>query len=318
MKFHHINVYNINELVPRWAIDPFSLARHLDDLFSTEEGRKLAPTDSALYEPLDFWIEVNALASPPTVRVCTPDDNVNLNGHLIVTCSSIAHERAQIDVPLNPIFKGYEGLASTYSVYLHSFQTEVPLGYVGMTKQRWFDRYAQHISSARSGSSLLFHQALRQHPTAEVLHKVFLCELDHDAALEHEEEFVGMFSLYPLGLNMIPGGRAGFAYLAKLGMNAKSAEARDSLVEQLAARESIEGRPNPLCAARWATDSAFVERVVCGHSGRLTVEQVHLIRLGASFGKSPSDLVRESSARNIRQVQNVLAGRTYGRIKQGG
>ena len=258
------------------------------------------------------------MASPPTVSVCAPDDNVNNNGHLVVTCSSIAHERAQIELPLNPIFRGYERLAGTYSVYLHSFQTEVPLGYVGMTKQRWFDRYAQHISSARSGSPLLFHRALCQHLTADILHKIFLCKLDHDSALEFEEEFVGMVGLYPLGLNMIPGGRAGFAYLAKIGMNARSAETRDSIVEQLAARESIDGRPNPLCAARWATDSAFVERVVCGHSGRLTVEQVHLIRIGASCGKPLCDLARESSARNIRQVRNVLAGKTYARIKQDG
>lgn len=318
MKFHYINVHNVNELVPKWAIDPFTLSRTLNRLFSTEEARQLVPTGTAVYKSLKFWIEVDALASPPTVRVCTPDDNVKLNGHLIIICSSMAHEQAQIDVPLNPVFKGYEGLAGTYSVYLHSFQTEVPLGYVGMTKQRWFDKYAQHISSARLGSPFLFHQALRQHHAVMVLHKLFFCELDYEGALEHEEEFVGMFGLYPLGLNMIPGGRAGFAYLAKLGMEAKSAEARDSVVEQLSTRESIEGRPNPLCAARWASDSTFVERVVCGHSGRLTVQQVHLIRLGASLGKSLSDLVRESSARNIRQVQNVLVGRTYARIKQGG
>ncbi len=318
MKFSRINVHNVHELVPHWAIDPFVLARHLDDLFSTERGSQIAPTGPALYKSLDFWIEVDALASPPTVRVCTPDDHVNLNGHLIITCSSMAHERAQIDVPLNPIFKGYEHLAGTYSVYMHSFQTEVPLGYVGMTKQRWFERYAQHISSARTGSPFLFHQALRKHHEEQVLHKVFMCELDHDRALEYEEEWVGMFGLYPLGLNMIPGGRAGFAYLAKLGLEARSAEARDSFVEQLSTRESLEGRPNPLCAARWENDSSYVERVVCGHSGRLTVEQVQLIRLGASLGKSLSTLAAETAARNVRQVQNVLAGRTYARIKKGG
>lgn len=318
MKFSCINVHNVHELVPQWAIDPLVLARHLDGLFSTERGGELLPTGSAVYKALSFWIEVDALTSPPTVRVCTPDDQVNLNGHLIITCSSVAHEQAQIDVPLNPIFKGYESIAGTYSVYMHSFQTEVPLGYVGMTKQRWFDRYAQHISSARTGSPFLFHQALRKHPGEQVLHKVFMCELDHDRALEYEEEWVGMFGLYPLGLNMILGGRAGFAYLAKLGLEARTAEARDSIVEQLSTRESLEGRPNPLCAARWESDADYVERVICGHSGRLTVEQVQLIRLGACLGKSLSTLAQETSARNIRQVQNVLAGRTYARIKQDG
>ena len=157
MKFRCINVHNVHELVPPWAIDPFTLAKHLDGLFLTERGQQLCPVGDNVYHTLGFWIEVDATASPPTIRVCTPDDQVNLNGHLVITCTSPANDRAQIDVPLNPIFKGYERIAGTYSVYLHSFQTETPLGYVGMTKQRWFDRYNQHLSAARNGSPLLFH-----------------------------------------------------------------------------------------------------------------------------------------------------------------
>jgi len=315
MKFHNINVHNVNELVPSWAINPYSLARHLDGIFSKGPGAKLLPAGNRVYRSLDFWIEVDALATPPEVRVCTPDDLVNLNGHLILTCSSIAHNRAQIDLPLNPIFKGYTKISKKYLVYLHSFQTETPLGYVGMTKQRWFDRYSQHVSSAKSGSNLLFHQALRQHLSVQVLHKVFICELDHEAALEFEEEWVGMVSLYPLGLNMIPGGRAGFAYLASLGLQPRTSEDRDRLLEKLSDRESVEGRPNPLCAARWASDVDFVERVICGHSGRLTARQVRIIRLGAALGKTSDIIAEEISAKNLRQVKNVLSGRTYSRIK---
>jgi len=280
MKFSCINVHNIHELIPSWAIDPFALARHLDDLLTTERGAYLVPTGSEVYQSLQFWIEIDATATPPTVRVCTPDDQVNLNGRLIVTSRSVVNELSQIDVPLNPIFKGYSRLDGTYSVYLHSFQTETPIGYVGMTKQRWFDRYAQHVSSARTGSPYLFHKALREHQSAQIFHKVFMCDLDQSHALECEEEWVEMFGLYPLGLNMIPGGKAGFSYLAKLGLHAKTSEERDSTLEQLSARESLVGRPNPLCAARWESDPNFVERVICGHSGRLSVEQVQLIRLG--------------------------------------
>jgi hypothetical protein len=318
MKFSCINIHNVNELVPSWAIDPLSLARQLGQMFSSGSGLELMPKGDAVYRPLGFWIEVDATASPQTVRVCTPDESVNLNGHLVIKCSSLAHPHAQIDLPLNPIFKGYERIAGSYSVYLHSFQTETPLGYVGMTKQRWFDRYSQHLSSAKAGSHLLFHQALRKHLDVTVMHKVFMCELSHDAALQYEEEWVAMFGLYPIGLNMIPGGLAGFKYLASLGLQAKSVEDRDVLLEQVAARESIEGRPNPLCAARWATDEAFVERVICGHSGRLTAEQVRQIRLGAAFGRSPEELMAGVSARNLRQVRNVLSNKTYSRIRSGG
>jgi hypothetical protein len=317
MKFNRINVHNVHSLIPTWAIDPFVLARHLDGLFSTEQGKELAPIESAAYQSLPFWIEVNATKNSPEVRVCTPDKHVNLNGHLIVTCRSVLNELAQIDVPLNPIFKGYDRLEGTYSVYLHSFQTETPIGYVGMTKQRWFDRYAQHVSSARTGSPYLFHRAIREHQGSQILHKVFICDLDHSHALEYEEEWVGMFGLYPLGLNMIPGGRAGFAYLGKLGRQAQTSEERDLAVEQLSTRETLEGRPNPLCAARWEADLNFVERVICGHSGRLSVEQIQLIRIGASLGKSIELLALESAARNLRQVKNVLSGKTYQRITRG-
>lgn len=317
MKFNRINVHNVLALIPSWAIDPFALARHLDGMFSTEPGAELAPVGSAVYESLPFWIEVDATATPPTVRISTPDDQVNLNGRLIIKCRSVVNELAQIDVPLNPIFKGHDRLEGTYSVYLHSFQTETPIGYVGMTKQRWFDRYGQHVSSARTGSPFLFHQAIREHLGCQVLHKVFICELDHSRALEYEEEWVGMFGLYPLGLNMIPGGKAGFAYLARLGLQARTSEERDMALEQLSARASLDGRPNPLCAARWESDPSFVERVICGHSGRLSVEQVRLIRFGASLGKSIESLALESAALNLRQVKNVLSGRTYQRIRHG-
>ncbi|MDZ4076531.1 MAG: hypothetical protein U1E04_17480 [Hylemonella sp.] len=315
MKFTHINVHNVHELIPPWAIDPFILSKHLDGLFLTESGARLAPTGAALYQPLPFWVEVNVNTTPQTVRVCTPDNSVNLSGRLILICRSVANELAQIDVPLNPIFKGYDRIEGKYSVYLHSFQTETPIGYVGMTKQRWFNRYAQHISSARTGSPYLFHRAIREHQGCEILHKVFVCELDHSNALECEEEWVGMFGLYPLGLNMIPGGKAGFAYLSKLGLQAKTSEERDASLERLSACESLEGRTNPLCAARWESDPSFAERVICGHSSRLSVAQIQLIRLGASFGKSVEQLTLESAALNSRQVKNLVSGRTYQRIK---
>ena len=316
MKFKHINIHNLSDLLPTWAINTIPLARKLDDLFDTTEGLTLVPKGDAIYAPLAFWIEVDASQANPYIRICTPDDVVNLNGRLIVTCGSNTHSNVQLDLPLNPIFKGYDRISGHYCIYMHSFQTEVPLGYVGMTKQRWFERYSQHLSSSRNGSPYLFHRALREHPSAAVLHKVFYCELSHDYALQYEEELVQMFCLYPLGLNMIPGGKAGFAYLGQLGMKARNAEERDALVEAISARSSIEGRPNPLCAARWATDSDFAERVICGHSGRLTVEQVKAIHMHSSSNHSIARIMSNVGARNARQVKNVLEGKTYSRVRK--
>lgn len=315
MKFRRINVHNVNELVPSWAIEPFTLAKTLEETLSRPEGQQFVPTGEAVYKTLGFWIEVDALAEPPSLRACLPDDEIDLSGHLIITCRSKLHEHAQIDLPLNPIFKGYERIAGRHTVYLHSFQTDVPLGYTGITKNRWFDRYSQHISSANSGSALLFHQALTKHQNVKIFHKVFFCDLAYESALEQEEEFVRMFSLYPLGLNMIPGGKAGFEYLGRLGVKVRNSEERDDCVERLTSRESIEGRPNPLCAARWETDPDFAERVICGHSGRLSGEQVRLIRLGAACGMTSSAIALELGDSNVRQVQNVIEGKTYGRIQ---
>ena len=314
MKFDYVNVHNIVELVPEWATDPLLVARTLDRMFSTPEGLELMPSGDAVYQPLEFWVEVDATAAPSSFRICVPDGDADLRGQVVITCQSLAHEKAQILLPLNPFMKGYTRIQGKHCVYLHSFQTETPIGYIGITKQRWFERYGQHLSSAKAGSPFLFHRGLREHLNQAVLHRVFLCELDLDQAYSAEEDFVRMFSMYPLGFNMIPGGRAGFAYLAKLGLQARSAEERDNLTEDLSAKSSLRGRANPLCAALWEKDPNFVERVICGHSGRLTADQIRLLRAGASLGRSIAILVAESGASNERQVRDLLAGRTYRRI----
>lgn len=129
-----------------------------------------------------------------------------------------------------------------------------------------------------------------------------------------EEEFVENLSLYPLGLNMIPGGFAGIRYLSTLGITARNAAERDEQMEALAARENVDGKPNPLCAARWVADQDFVNRVICGHSGRLTVAQVRQIRLHASFGRAVRD-VSNVTGSSVSQVKRVLSGDAYGRVK---
>lgn len=315
MKFRHISIKNLEQLVPSWSINTYSLGRTMDSLFDTPEGNQLFSRGDDVYRKLGFWIEVNASIETPTIRFCTPDEQVDLSGNLIIITNPIIGSSAQIEVPLNPVLKGYEAIEGKHVVYCHSFQTDVPLAYIGVSKKPWYERLSQHISSARDGSSYLFHQAIIKHQDTQVLHKVFLCELDYESAMELEEEFVENMSLYPLGLNMIPGGNAGIKYLHKLGFVVKSASQKDKTTEQLASRESLAGKPNPLCAARWASDAEFVERVICGHSGRLTGEQVRTIRLLVTFGKTTEQITNLVSARNKRQVSGVLNDKTYSRIQ---
>lgn len=317
MKFKHIHIKNFQQLVPRWACDVFALARTLDEQLGTPEGRMLLPRGTDVFSSLGFWVEADFSSDSPeewSMRGCTPDDGVDLCGRLIIITKSVCGSGAQVDVPLNPLLKGYVNIEGSHSLYCHSFQTETPIAYIGITKRPWHKRLSQHIASAKSGSRYLFHRALREHAGTAILHRVLLCELDQDQAFDLEEEFVEMMSLYPLGLNMIPGGSAGIRYLHKLGIDARNASERDKAVIDLAERETLEGRPNPLCAARWASDPDFVERVICGHSGRLTAEQVRTIRLHASFGFSAEKIKDLVGARNIRQVNGVLSEKHYSRI----
>lgn len=309
MKFANLNPSNVKNLIPSWAGDVYQLMTSVDglltELFSLNRKMKPANWD----RKLGFWIDANLDTGKISVQV--PDHEVADKlylGKLVIDTGPHT-----IVLPLNAMMKGSAELRDMHCVYSHSILTETPLTYIGITKQRWFDRWAQHKRSAETGSGYIFHSALRQHIDCRVVHKVLLCELPYDAAMHFEEEFVNECSLYPIGLNMIPGGFAGLKYLHKLGISAKSAAERDAAIESVASRENIDGKPNPLCAARWASDQDYINRVICGHSGRLTVDQVRSIRLLSQFDKSANEISLITGA-NLKQVLSVSAGKYYGKV----
>jgi hypothetical protein len=315
MKFAHVNVDNLRHLIPAWSINPVSLARAIDGLLSDEKAAHFRRNGGKVYDNLPFWVEVDANTEPVIVRIMVPDNDIDLCGNLIVNTDPIICNKAQIIVPLNPVFKDYEDISSGYVVYLHSFQTETHLGYIGVSKHAWFERLSQHISSARNGSHYLFHGGIINHQSVEILHRVFFCGLDIENAMKLEEDLVAMFTLYPLGLNMIPGGYAGIRYLSKLcKTNINTPSERDTEIERISNISSLLGKPNPLCAARWASDQDFVNRVICGHSGRLTPEQIRTIRLHTSFGTRIEEIAAVINVSNINRVKKVINNKTYGRV----
>lgn len=79
-------------------------------------------------------------------------------------------------------------------------------------------------------------------------------------------------------------------------------------------RPTIEGRPNPLCSARWNSDPDYVARVICGHSGRLTVEQIRMIRALHVACRTDEDIAILAATRNVAQVRRLLSDRTYSRV----
>lgn len=311
MKFKRVNPHNFEWLIPPWVQEPMALARDIDILLDKYLSGRVLHFDSYLR----FWIDLDSNGDTWKARIATPlstDDEI-INGFINFNC-----EKWHVSVPLNPLLKGCPDIDSTksngtHSLYIHTFDAEVPLPYVGVTKQRWFDRLAQHESAARCNSPFLFHRAIRDHAGKKIYHRVMFTEISYDTAMKLEESWVEMMGLYPLGLNMIPGGFAGLKYLHTLGINAKTVAERDAEVERAAGEEFIDGRANPLCAARWAMDQDFINRIICGHSGRLTTDQVRKIKMLTAVGKS-AESIAESVNDNAERVSRVIRGKRYGRV----
>ena len=254
--------------------------------------------------------------------------------------------RSMIAVPISYVVNQSENFTRQYVIYVHSISSkdvytpseveDFTLNYIGLTKQGWRKRFSQHMSNARSGSPLLFHKALRDHyvGSSVVAHRVVtVCETEKEAMdaeellveggekedFENADAFVGMDgwvfgTLYPKGLNMIPGGYAGLRVLHKMGAmkNNKpfNVEQRDKI---LMSHVQKEGRSNPLLAAHWENED-YATKIICGPEDRLKPHQIQEARTLGFLGREPAEIVKIVGAKNERQIQNLLAARTYSRI----
>ena len=218
------------------------------------------------------------------------------------------------------------------------------LSYIGITKQGWQKRFSQHLSSAKRGSRTYFHRALRDfYPGANLVqHRILDIVDSEDAALDAEEMWVDgvqpndefyeslqntfkdddawvFGTLYPKGLNMIRGGKAGLKDLHKMGALERNipitVDAKeDALMRQLAKDERL-GRPNPLLAAHWQNDD-YAMKIICGPEGRLNPDQIYEARTLNVLGRNTAEIAKVIGAKNERQVKNLLDGKTYSRIKR--
>jgi hypothetical protein len=223
---------------------------------------------------------------------------------------SISTPQHVLLVPIPLLMRGRPEVRETNTVYYHGFN-EPAETYIGITQNRWAERFAQHRYSANSGSPYLFHRKMRSNE-GPMVHRVIASGLSRDAAMAMEESLVED-TLYPRGLNMIPGGYAGLKYLHSLGLRKTTAWDKDIVVERLPRLETIDGRPNPLCAARWQTDQNFVNKVICGHGARLTVEHVREARLMSDKGLT-GFAIAASLCRSEDQIMRLLRGKTYTRV----
>ena len=137
---------------------------------------------------------------------------------------------------------------------------------------------------------------------------------DPDAFKEGEKWVFG--TLYPKGLNMIPGGYAGLKVLHKMGVMKDNqpfnVDQRDNLLIEGLKRG---GQANPLLAAHW-NDEDYATKVICGPEGRLQPPQIQEARTLGLLGRETSEITDIVGAKNERQIKSLLQGSTYSRIKK--
>jgi hypothetical protein len=234
--------------------------------------------------------------------------------------------RVLIDVPIAAILRSQKDISGLHQVYSHSYVHDeagetIPPGmaYIGVTRRGWRARWSEHVRSSERGSRYRFHQAIRHWAdrALTVHHNVLACGQTEAEAMALEEQMVGLETLYPKGLNMIPGGYAGLKYLRQIGAAGAnervSADDKQDIVNRFFETASRKGLPNPLAAANWC-DPSYAEKVICGADDRLKPDQIRNARFLASLGKSTDDIVSEIGARNKPQVQRLLSGSTYSRV----
>lgn len=241
---------------------------------------------------------------------------------IIVECNGL---REVTVLPLLMVVNGAPDYSNYHQVYQHHFvrdgddQRIANSCYTGVTKRGWRTRWSEHLRSAESGSHYRFHRAIRQWQgvARATTHMVVALCPSESAAMDIEEGLVERDSLYPLGLNMIPGGRSGLAYLRKIGAIGANervgVDDRQSIINRFFERATRKGLPNPLAAANWL-DAHYAERVICAGPDRLKAQQIRDARFFASMGRDAADIAQRVGARNVAQIERVLSGSTYSRI----
>ena len=227
----------------------------------------------------------------------------------------------------------YSNLLSKQEHYQHK-----ALVYVGITKQTWQKRYHRHFCDSGRGSNLLFHRALRSEmgKIGVIEHIVERAGLTEKQAFEIEEKEVekrSLHSLYPNGLNMIPGGYAGLKYVhqyaTRTGFSLNSKLTVDNIESVLVdvQRHNLNKQfqtsdiqqVNAKIARLWAEDIDYRINVMTNHHNRFSFRQIQAARIwhacGWSFEKIHNYLQKLDSRKiNREQLACLLRGETYASI----
>lgn len=236
-----------------------------------------------------------------------------------------------ISVPLQVLMTGYGDVSEGHQGYAHRLTFMDHSGgilnqvyYVGITSRNWLVRMEEHLAEMRGGSNKRFHAAWRSYTgDANVMLGSELVVLNHsyEGIMAWEEQMVDEQMEAGKSLNMIPGGFKGLRFLHEHRCTDQvevSLEERDRAIAEYARRVGVRaGVPNLFLAELWRDDDFYL-KVLGGRSDVLSPGQVLAIRDLATKGRTPQQIFELVGARNVEQVQRVLAGKTYTRIKPPG
>lgn len=224
--------------------------------------------------------------------------------------------------------EAHKFLHKRFTLYQHIFGAghEYPddgLFYIGITARDWKKRWAEHRAAIMRGSRLRFHRAYGDRVLAKQLtythHKVMGVALTLDEIQDLEEIFVDEHWDDARLLNMIPGGKAGIAYMHEHAMLARNViptlDNVDSALETWLRDHPRKGLPAPWVSEQWKNDQ-YAVKIICSPEGRLSIDQVLTIRTMAAGGVSAEKIAEDIGAKNTAQVIRVIQGKTYQRVKE--
>lgn len=250
--------------------------------------------------------------------------------------------RRVFSVPIQCILKNWGNVERGHMIYEHNISAMdfadpqfESVSYIGLTSRNWQTRYKEHQRDALTGSELLFHTSLRKALNIDSLVQTglghfelvrkgaVLCSeleyvnLTYEEAMQVEEKLVER-TLYPKGLNMIPGGFAGLKFLHKLGYlnrtNKVSVDDRDQASAKYLLDAESGPRVAPWVKENWSNDK-FYEQVIFKRSNTLNRDQVIAIRKYGNEWGFDAALIANLVGANARQVRDVLSEKYYSRVR---
>lgn len=247
---------------------------------------------------------------------------------LHIMYNTFAGTQWSISFPVQLIMNGYPSLGKNYVGYAHSISLldnkGMPKGdqhyYVGITKRNWLQRMSEHFNEVRSGSNKTFHRAWREYAGRnDVLLGSELITTHHTfkQIMDWEEWAVDAQMKAGTSLNMIPGGFKGMKFLHEHRLTDKpvvSLKERERAIRKYHALHPKAGIPNLIISELWKNED-YALKVICGAEGRLSPDQVRRIRELNELYIPVEKITTMVGAKNMLQVQRVLNGKTYSRVR---